>query len=287
MVSLERHFVRGSVLGLLRRGHPYDFLETYQTLRALYGYESHYVNLGLWTDGEATTEAGRRLALRVAEPLGLGAGDRLVDAGSGLGQAAVDLARLYQLGAVYGVNVNPRQVAFAQELAAEAGLSAVIEHACADACTALAELPAGCASGVIAIECAGHFADPRGFLCGAHHVLAPGRRLSICLNVSSGPSSRWDRALIRASFGFVPETAELWEERLRSAGFADVTRVDLTSQVTGALARIIGARLDCPTEQVRSLPAGTRRVIRLLHDATRSAVEHGRVKYLLLHAERP
>ncbi len=92
MIPFERHFIPATLLGLIRRGHPYDFVETYRLTQALYGYRAAYVNLGLWTEGALTDEAGRKLAYRVADELHLVKGDYLIDVGSGLGQAAVDLA---------------------------------------------------------------------------------------------------------------------------------------------------------------------------------------------------
>lgn len=285
--DLTRHFERGSIAKLLARGHPYDFVETYETVRALYGYSAWYVNLGLWTDGARTVEAGRRLALRVAEPLGLAPGEHLVDAGSGLGQAALDLVERYALASVWGVNVNPRQVAFANDLARGTGRADRVHHDVADACSALEGRPRHSADGVLAIECIGHFADPMGFLRGVRHVLRPGRRIAFCLNVARTTLTALDRRLVAATFGFVPATLATWEERLADAGFASVETVDLTRDVTGALGPILTARLTCPTEQVRALPWSTRFVVDTMQRFTTRAVERGRVGYLLVSAVSP
>ncbi|MCK6549795.1 class I SAM-dependent methyltransferase [Myxococcota bacterium] len=285
--DLTRHFERGSIAKLLARGHPYDFVETYETVRALYGYSAFYVNLGLWTDGAATVEPGRALALRVAEPLGLAPGEHLVDAGSGLGQAAIDLARHHALASVWGVNVSARQVGFANDLARSTGLADRVEHVVADACSALATRPAHGADGVLAIECIGHFADPMGFLRGARHVLRPGRRLAFCLNVARAPLAGLDRRLISATFGFVPETLATWRARLVDAGFTSIETVDLTRDVTGALGPILTERLTCPTEQVRALPWSTRFVVKTMQRFTTRAVDGGRVGYALVSAVSP
>jgi SAM-dependent methyltransferase len=282
--ALADHFVPASLPGLLRRGHPYDFIETYQTMQALYGYRTWYVNLGLWTDGPGTEEPGRKLALRVAAPLGLQPGEHLIDVGSGLGQGAVDLLRHHQLGRVTGLNPNQRQLAFATALAASEGLADRITHLPADACTHLQTLPAASAHGLTAIECVGHFADPDGFLAGARHVLRPGRRLAFCLNLAAGGLPATERALIRASFGFVPATAEVWQQRLLRAGFSDLRLVDLTGQVTGALAPILDARLAHPDAILSALPRSTRWLTHLLHTATSRAVRAGRVRYALFDA---
>jgi SAM-dependent methyltransferase len=284
---LERHFVRGSFLGWLLRGHPYDFVETYRVVRALYGYRAWYVNLGLWAKGAATVEPGRALALRVADELALCAGESAIDAGAGLGQAAVDLCQTYRLGSVRGINVNQRQVAFARELAQASGLEGRITHVVADACSALSALPARSCDGVLAIECVGHFSDPLGFLRGARHVLRPGRRLAFCLNVANRELTFFQRMVIRTSFGFLPATRQTWEERLASAGFEEIRAVDLTAEVTGALCRALDERLARPTETLSALPWTTRAAVRWLSAVTHDAVRTERVKYLLVTAKSP
>ena len=65
--QLEAFFVPSSLVGFLVRRHPYDFVETYVTLRRVYGYQAYYVNLGYWPEGAETVEPGRQLTLRVAE----------------------------------------------------------------------------------------------------------------------------------------------------------------------------------------------------------------------------
>ncbi len=284
---LARHFVPATLLGWLRRGHPYDFIDTYRTMRALYRYKAWYVNLGLWTDGADTEEAGRALMHRVATPLELQAGERLIDAGSGLGQSAVDLVQEVGLGSVLGVNPNPKQVGFANDLAAGAGLGTEIKHDQADACTALSQEPQNSAHGVLALECIGHFRDPMGFFQGVHHVLAPGRRIAFCLNVADRGFSLVDRWAFRLGFGFVPQSAEVWYQRLEQAGFQNVTLVDLTSQVTRPLTDIVQLRLEQPTPEIEALSETTKWVIRVLQGVTRRAVEGGRLRYVLFHASVP
>ena len=287
MSLLETHFEPASIIGLIRGGHPYDFIETYQTIAALYGYRAYYVNLGLWSEGAETVEPGRKLAFAVAAPVALGEGEDLVDAGSGLGQAAVDLTEAHGLASVLGVNPNPRQVSFANDLAAQAGLSERVRHVQADACTHLATLPADSVHGVIAVECIGHFADAAGFLAGARRALAPGRRLSFCLNIAHRPLTPGERLTSRASFGFVPQTLATWLERLDGAGFDDVRTEDLTALVTGAVSQIVEGRLASPSPQVRGLPASTRFVTRRLQKLTREAVASGRLKYMLVSGRAP
>ena len=276
-----------SLIGLVRRGHPYDYADTYRSLQVLYGYRAAYVNLGLWSDGADSDEPGRALTLAVAAPLNLVAGETLIDAGSGLGQGAVDLAAAFDLGLVIGINPNVRQVGYAKELAAKAGVEMRVRHEIADACTWLGSLPARSVHGILAVECVGHFADPDGFARTARRALLPGRRLAFCLNVALQPPSWMDRVVFRSTFGFVPSVVSTWSDRLRSVGFEDITVVDWTPRVTAALCEIVAARLAHGGAELAALSRTTRLVARVLQWFTHRAVRAGRLGYVLVHAASP
>jgi SAM-dependent methyltransferase len=269
----------------VRRRHPYDFIETYEVLRRIYGYERAYVNLGLWDDGDDTRDAGQRLALLVLGALELTAGATLVDAGAGLGQAAVDACERFELAQVIGINPNPRQVAFATELAARAGLETHVRHEIADACTALLELPAGSIDGVAAIECIGHFPTPDQFLAGAHHALRSGGRLAFCLNVAARPFGFWQRRSARMSYGFIPAPLERWTARLEAAGFTVLEARDLTDRVLGPMTRIVSARVR--GDAGRGLSWLTRTMMSWQLRSAGNAVSSGSLRYALVVAERP
>lgn len=281
--DLADHFVPATLVGLARRRHPYDFVDTYRVLRRVYGYQLDYVNLGLWDDGDATVEPGRRLALRVLEELALSPGARLIDAGSGMGQAAIDACEHYQLAAVLGVNPNRRQVGYANALARSAGLGDRVRHEVADACARLAAEPAGSSDGVVAIECVGHFSDPHAFLRGAAHSLRAGGRLGLCLNVAAAPLRRAQRVAARLSYGFVPDPLARWIERLERAGFVDIRSEDLTARVLEPVTRIVRARLEAAAEVSRL----TRWVMERQLAATSSAVDAGQLRYVVVGARRP
>lgn len=253
----------------------------------LYGYRAAYVNLGLWRQGAETEEPGRALTLAVAAPLQLQPGEDLVDAGSGLGQGAVDLAAAYSLAQVVGVNPNERQVAYAVALAAASAPAGRVRFEIADACAWLGAQPAASVHGVVAVECVGHFGDPDGFVRGARHALAPGRRLAFCLNVALQPPSFVERAVFAAAFGFVPSPVARWVERLTSAGMEDVTVVDWTVPVTGTLCGVVASRLARGGADLQGLSLSTRFVARVLQWFTERAVRGGRLGYVLVHAAAP
>lgn len=272
--ALSEHFVPGSLVGLLRRGHPYDFVETYEVLREVYGYRGAYVNLGLWG---AQEEPGRALVFRVADALRLAEGDRLLEVGSGLGQGAVDLVARHGLAEVVGVNPNARQRGFANALAAAEG--APVEHRDGDAC---ALDVGGDFAGVLAVECAGHFADPEAFLRGAFGALRRGGRIALCSNVARGRAGWMGRLVMQATYGFVPVSGEVWAARLRAAGFAEIERVDLTSQVLGGVTNAVLASL--PHAEVGWT---TRLVMQLQLGLAARALRQGTLGYELLAGTRP
>jgi SAM-dependent methyltransferase len=282
---LADHFVKASLLGWLRRRHPYDFIETYHILERVYGYQRAYVNLGLWDDGEHSVEAGQKLAFVVLDSLRLSKGDYLVDAGSGLGQGAVDAIERYDLGRVHAINTNTRQLAYAGELAVRAGVDDRIVHAPADACATIEGLGDGTVAGVSAIECIGHFGDPLRFFRGAYDVLRPGGRLAFCLNVAARPFGWWPRRMARWSYGFVPEAIEAWTGRLETARLEAVEVTDLTERVLAPMTRVVGARLQSGNH--RDLSWMIRRMMRWQLRTVANAVAEGSLRYLLVVAERP
>jgi SAM-dependent methyltransferase len=284
--ALADHFRREGLLGVLRRGHPYDALETYEVLRALYGYSAAYVNYGLWEAGAGSVEPGRRLAEVAADALALEPGGRLLDVGSGLGQAAIDLARRHDLARVLGVNRSERQVGYANALARAEGLEARVEHEVGDA-TDLGGLAAGSYDAVLALECAGHFTAPDAFLGRARRALRAGGRIALTLNVAGRPTRWFERALFRRAYGFVPASATTWTERLARAGFVGIERRDLTERTIAAAADVCLARLARPSPELRRVAWSTRAWVGLLLRLMRRAIRSGALRYELLSAAKP
>ena len=230
-LDLAQYFERGSLLKTLRKRHPYDFVETYELLRQLYGYQKFYVNLGYWKDGQDTAEAGYELVRFLADKLGLGNGAALIDAGAGMGQAAVDLARDYQLRKVTGININERQVRFANDLRDRAQLSNVIDHICGDASEVPHQLPTHTYDSAIAVECIGHFPSAEKFLGGVSSALVERGRLVFCLNIANEAPSFFERTMMKLTYGFVPQGVQVWTDRLAAANFRVVDEGDMTARV--------------------------------------------------------
>jgi len=228
---LEDHFISATFGRFISRRHPYDFIDTYLVLRQIFGYNAHYVNLGYWDSGIETHEPGRQLAIALAEMLELGPGQCIVEVGSGLGQAAVDLCRTYDLSSYVGLNINARQVLFANALAHAEGLGNHVSHVVGDACKDLPNLEPEAYRAILAIECVGHFRNPEVFLSSAYNLLPKGGRIAFCLNVAKARLGAFQRGLYYSALGFLPTSLDTWTNRLRNAGFTNIKTVDWTDLV--------------------------------------------------------
>lgn len=136
------------------------------------------IHFGLWGPPDDTRDhfaAVKRMTEVLVAPASIGDGEFVVDAGCGVGGAAIDVAA--STGArVLGLTISPVQVEIATRRALDAGVAdqARFEKAdCSDA------LPCDDASvdAVLTIEAACHFADKRRFLAECRRVLKPGGRL--------------------------------------------------------------------------------------------------------------
>lgn len=288
--ALAQFFERGSALSLALRGHPYDFVETYEILRAAYGYSSASVNLGLWRAALAPSrealDPGQRLVRHLVDHAAARAPHDILDVGSGLGQAAVDLARWFESARVRGANINERQLSYANALAHSHGVSNRVQHVRADACGGLrAAFGAEAFDLALAVECVGHFASPASFLGDLRDVLRVGGALACCMNVARGPLPLSLRTVLSATYGFVPRPLAEWAELCRAAGLEVSAEGDLTEPVLVEGIAQVRARL--ATDEVRAaVPFGARALLRAQLEVARSAVERGALGYAYLVARR-
>lgn len=290
MPRLAAFFERGSALKLAWRGHPYDFVDTYEVLRAAYGYRSHYVNLGLWQTAQVADsgamDPATRLVRFLMERSGLSHADRVLDVGSGLGQGALDLQHWLSATRVVGINVNPRQLAFANALAAASARAGEVQHQAVDACTGLgsAFLPASF-DAAFAVECIGHFKDPAGFFAGLATVLANDAPFVCCLNVAKQPLPPLFRAMMRATYGFVPRSLAFWLETIARSGLVVTAHGDITGPVLADGVAAVQARLLDETVR-RSIPPLTGHLVKRQLAMTESAVGRGLLGYSFIVAHQ-
>ncbi len=226
----EDYFQPGSLWRLWREG-MYVCRETYEILRDVFQYKAHYVNYGYWPDGLGTVEPGRQMAMLVGQALRLRPGDRLIDAGSGLGQASIDLCRAFDLAGVTGVNPCVPQVNFARALVASEGLSDRVSFVVEDACRFVSGARAGGFTHAMAIECITHFPDHRGFLETLRRELPSGGAVAFAVVTSSRPETGLKRGLMKLFSGVEQQTSAYWQGLLRDAGYVDLSVQDITAQV--------------------------------------------------------
>ncbi len=216
----------------LDRWHPEDF------------------HFGLFEPGDDPKDYFRAIKAMTAcilAPAGIARGETVLDAGCGVGGAAVDIAR--DTGArVLGLTISAVQVELATRRAAAAGVSDLVRFEKADCST---RLPCEDASidVVTTIDAACHFEDKPNFLAECRRVLRSGGRLAGSDWMATDSTSEAD---YREFLGPVCESWRLadmrspsgWREMLEAAGFEVRESVDLAESVLPNV-RILGrGRLD-------------------------------------------
>ncbi|NGO72792.1 SAM-dependent methyltransferase [Streptomyces boncukensis] len=149
-------------------------------------------HFGYWegpSDASSVEEATDRLTDLLAERLRVGPGDRVLDAGCGIGKPTLRVAA--STGArVHGVNISEHHIEQATEAARAAGVAEQVTFQYADAM----ELPfaAGSFDALLALESIVHMDRPKALREWAR-VLAPGGRVVLTdvfpLEPGSGPQS--------------------------------------------------------------------------------------------------
>jgi cyclopropane fatty-acyl-phospholipid synthase-like methyltransferase len=200
-----------------------------------WGGESAYnLHYGYWAEGVGSHLGALEAMNRaMAERAGIQAGQRVLDAGCGVGGAAIWLAR--NLGVeVVGVTLTPLQVEKAIRFAEEAGVADRTRFLVADYCAT--GLLAGSFDAVWGLESVCYAADKEDFLREAARLLRPGGRLVV------GDGFEADRVLGRLDRFLLDRWASAWvlpglarradfERALARQGFGDIAFCDITPRV--------------------------------------------------------
>lgn len=213
------------------------------------GRVGDHVHLGLYgpdladaSDMEGLARAQEAMALLHLARAGTPEGGRLVDVGCGLGgtlRLANDRVSDAEL---TGVNIDPRQLAVAEEIAPKRGNR--LRWLLGDA-SRLEPLGLRC-DAAVSLEAMFHFPDADAFLRGARAMLAPGGRLAastILLAGEAGLPRRLRAARLQVIEGFAPwpdpaTDLQALTARACAAGFQVARVEDLTGPVGPTFAAI-------------------------------------------------
>jgi SAM-dependent methyltransferase len=173
----------------------------------------------------------------MATRAGLRPGDRVLDAGCGVGGTALWLTEQRNADAV-GINVVADHIARARRHAAERGLGGRPRFEVLDYCDT--GLASGSFDVIWATESACHAPAKPPFAAEAIRLLRPGGRLVMAEYVTlprpGGPHpeiARWEQG-----WEMTLEPAAVWSEVLTTAGFVDIEIEDVTEHMRASLQRL-------------------------------------------------
>ena len=218
-------------------------------------WDQHDIHFGLFSEHTTDLQSAlKAMTHAVVAPATVHAGEYVVDAGCGVGGAALDVAREH--GArVLGLTISRRQVEIARGRAQDAGLADRVEFLVAD-CAVKLPVEDDCVDVIMTIEAACHFADKAGFVRECYRALRPGGRLvgSDWMRVVGAHGAMVDEALRRVETSWhLAElaSAEQWRALLVRAGFVLHDLEDFGASVLPNAQLLAHARLDLLLESAR------------------------------------
>lgn len=177
-------------------------------------------HLPYWFDDHDDTpaiEAARRITRKVGDGIGLRAGERVLDAGCGVGGPAVQLYREFGV-RVSGVTISAVQATEATARAAAAGVGDRVDFQQGD----YRSLPFadGTFDAVVAVESLMHAGDLGEVLGELHRILRPGGRLGVS-DITREAALVGERATEFAKRFQIAQLLSLeeWGAAMRTAGF--------------------------------------------------------------------
>jgi len=216
--------------------------QTWYDYRLLWLNPSNYaIHFGYWAKGTRNhADALNQLNAVLASRIGIRPGDRILDAGCGVGGSAIWLAR--HLGAhIVGITPVASQVERAGRFAAEHRVSRQVRFFEQDYTST--SFPAASFDVVWAVESVCHAADKRAFYHEARRLLRPGGRLGIVEYMRTArPLRASGEALLHSwlSGWAIPDIATAEEHRqwAASSGFGEVELTDITPKVRPSLVHL-------------------------------------------------
>jgi cyclopropane fatty-acyl-phospholipid synthase-like methyltransferase len=223
------------------------FDQTHNDYRLLWGVDRHFgMHCGFFDERHRRHDAAVLNMNRVlAEMAGITPGQRVLDAGCGVGGSAAWLAE--NLGAhVVGVNINAGQVEQARRLARDRQLEERAQFHVADFCAT--RLASASFDVVWALESACYAEDKRALVGEAHRLLKAGGRLIVADGFLARETlaprerslvERWQRGWAIPSVASVAQ----FQRWLHETGYREVRFRDVTENVVPSSRRIYLASL--------------------------------------------
>lgn len=200
------------------------------------------MHFGYWDHTtRSLREALARMNRRLAEAAGLAAGDRVLDAGCGVGGSAIYLAERYGC-RVVGITLSANQARSARAHARRRGVADRTEFLVGDYLRA--PFGAGSFDAVWALESLCYAPRKRDFVREAARLLRPGGRLVVAdgFTVEDTPSPReaqWMRAWLAGWAVPGLESRAGFERDLAACGFAGIRFADLTRNIARSARRLL------------------------------------------------
>jgi cyclopropane fatty-acyl-phospholipid synthase-like methyltransferase len=202
---------------------------------------SRGLHFGYWDEGTSSHAESLLNTNRVlAQAIGIQPGQRILDAGCGVGDGAVWLARHFEV-EVVGISLVPSQIARAQAFARKMGVARRVSFEVGD--YTRTRFPGASFDVVWALESLCHAPDKRRFLAEAQRLLRPGGRLGMVEYMRADrPFAAADEALMQQWFAWWAianlASAGEWEQWSREAGFVDVHGEDISLHVIPSFRRL-------------------------------------------------
>ena len=216
--------------------------ETWMDYRMLWlNPQNRAIHFGYWDEHTRShTQSLFAMNRVLASHLGIRSGQRILDAGCGVGGSAIWLAKIYDV-EIIGITPVASQVARAQRYAQEHG---VVDHVAFEQQDYThTTFPDASFDVVWNMESLCHAPDKRLVLAEARRLLRPGGRLGMVEYMRTRrPHAAVDEALLHSwlSGWAIPDIAMApeWLEWTHEVGFCDVQLVDITRNIRPSLRRL-------------------------------------------------